>query len=59
MYMYKCRNGGGDCNSFDLATGSTQIMSSHYALNFAWGEHCYSATLIIQTSFIWNLDCPD
>ena len=26
------------CNSFDVASGSTQILSSRRALKFAWGE---------------------
>ena len=28
-----------ECNSFDVATGSTQISPSRHALNFVWGEH--------------------
>ena len=31
----------GGCKSFDIVIGSIQIMPSHHALNFAWGEHCY------------------
>ena len=28
-----------ECNSFDVAIGSTQILPSHHALKFTWGEH--------------------
>ena len=28
-----------ECNGFVVATGSTQITSSHHALKFAWGEY--------------------
>ena len=29
-----------ECDSFDVASGSTQILPSHHALKFAWGGHC-------------------
>ena len=28
-----------ECYSFDVASGSTQILPSRHALKFAWGEH--------------------
>ena len=30
-----------ECNSFDVANGSTQILSSRRALKFAWGEQWF------------------
>ena len=29
-----------ECNGFDVARGSTQILSSRRALKSVWGEHC-------------------
>ena len=30
-----------ECDSFDVASGSTQIMPSRHALKFVWGGHYY------------------
>ena len=35
-----------ECNSFDVASGSTQILPSHHALKFTWGEHCHHLLLL-------------
>ena len=37
-----------ECNSFDVASGSTQILPSHNALKFTWGEHCIVVTKIAR-----------
>ena len=50
-----------ECNSFDVASGSTQISPSSHALKSAWGEHCYTYSLhllvplAVQFSEVWNL----
>ena len=38
----------------DVVTGSTQTMPSSFALNFAWGEHYYNITIILD---IWAIIC--
>ena len=45
-----------ECNNFDVASGSTQILPSHHALKLAWGEH-YDSNIISNTQQGWRGPC--